>query len=486
MKDGSNKMQGKHKKTFVQQIVDIGLGTFLSVIIGVITTPVITRLVSPNAYGSFALFNTYCTLGLSFLCLGLDQAFIRFFYESDSFFYKNYILRKCVAFSMLTWLFFSILWLVLSKLEIITIFEGIQNILFVITLASVVINRFALNCLRVDGESRVYAALNCLTKILYVTIVVFGVYTTHISRLYILIIANILSILVSVLIALAKERQYWKKLKKSSFIGKATYKELLNYGLPLMVSTSVFSLFQATDRISIDYFCNTTTVGIYASAQTLMTAFSIIQQSFNIVWSPKVVEKYESDDVKMEYYVNMFNIISFCMFSFGATMLVFKKIFILFLGEKYRAASTIIPFLMLNPIMYTISETTCVGMVLKKKSICQIYVVCISCVVNILGNTILTPIIGAKGAAFSTGLSYIVYFVLRTFFSQKCMCIEFKYKRVAVVIILFLVMAFYHTNYCSMLVEIVMYICFMISLFYMYKKEFFVVWNLGLNLLKGK
>ena len=141
---------------------------------------------------------------------------------------------------------------------------------------------------------------------------------------------------------------------------------------------------------------------------------------------------------------------------------------------------------MLNPIMYTISETTCVGMVLKKKSICQIYVVCISCVVNILGNTILTPIIGAKGAAFSTGLSYIVYFVLRTFFSQKCMCIEFKYKRVAVVIILFLVMAFYHTNYCSMLVEIVMYICFMISLFYMYKKEFFVVWNLGLNLLKGK
>lgn len=68
-----------------------------------------------------------------------------------------------------------------------------------------------------------------------------------------------------------------------------------------------------------------------------------------------------------------------------------------------------IPFLAFHPIMYTISEVTVGGLVFKKKSKIQVIVSVVPCVVNFIGNTILVPFYGGRGAAISTGISYILF-----------------------------------------------------------------------------
>ncbi len=474
-----------NKKSFFRQIIDIGIGTFITILIGIITTPIITRIVAPNIYGNFALFNTYLTLGLSLICLGLDQSFIRFFYEVKNVDEKIKLLKKCIKVPLIAWVIICTILIILKNTSILIGISNFNVLCFIISLLIVFINRFLLNWLRVNDESRLYASLNCITKLLYVffSIILIKI-AQNINQYYILVLANCIAITVPTLIAYLKVHKAVIVNRHRVKLTYPTYRELLGYGFPLMISTSVFSIFQATDRLSLNYFCTASVVGVYASAQTLMTVFSIIQQSFNIVWGAKAIEKYEEGTDIENYYILVHRIMVVCMFTFGATILLFKNVFVLLLGEKYREASTIIPFLMLNPIMYTISETTNLGIIMKKKSLYQVYVGVTSCIINLMGNFMLIPIMGAKGAAISTGVSYIIFWGLRTFFSQKLMYIKYGLNKLFIVISSFCLMAYYHMAYSQLVIEIIIYILFLYLLLFLYKKEIMEIMNTFIKKLK--
>lgn len=68
------------------------LGMGLNVILGVITTPIITRLVDPIAYGDLALFTLFGNIFMLIGMLGYDQAYVRFYYVKEETSYKQYIL----------------------------------------------------------------------------------------------------------------------------------------------------------------------------------------------------------------------------------------------------------------------------------------------------------------------------------------------------------------------------------------------------------
>ena len=72
------------KQNFMKHFLVIGSGTIINMLIGLITTPVITRKVDPLEYGQLSIFVMYCTLAVMILCLGIYQALVRFYYEDDS------------------------------------------------------------------------------------------------------------------------------------------------------------------------------------------------------------------------------------------------------------------------------------------------------------------------------------------------------------------------------------------------------------------
>jgi len=64
-----------------------------------------------------------------------------------------------------------------------------------------------------------------------------------------------------------------------------------------------------------------------------------------------------------------------------------------------------------------LSETTVVGIGISRRSSFAMLAALIAFGVNVAGNFWLIPIFGAKGAAVSTCVSFLVFFVLRTEFS---------------------------------------------------------------------
>ena len=113
------------------------------------------------------------------------------------------------------------------------------------------------------------------------------------------------------------------------------------------------------------------------------------------------------------------------------------------------------PMLVFIPIMYVLSETTMMGINFKKKTKYSLYISLIVLIVNLIGNLILVPILGARGAAISTGISYIIFFSLRTYFSTKLMNFGFNLKKQYFVVFLVLFYALFLTFYNYMVVTVI-------------------------------
>ena len=131
--------------------------------------------------------------------------------------------------------------------------------------------------------------------------------------------------------------------------------------------------------------------------------------------------------------------------------------------------ATILPFLVFNPIMYTISETTHRGIEFKKKSYYNIVIALVACIVNVTGNLLLVPRYACEGAAMSTGISYIVFFALRTFFSLRLYKADYKLWRFTIMTVMALIFAFYNTFYASFIISLMMFVICMGALLFLYR-----------------
>lgn len=219
---------------------------------------------------------------------------------------------------------------------------------------------------------------------------------------------------------------------------------------------------------------------------TLVHVFSIVQTTFNTLWAPMAVEHYTNDKEDKSFFQKGNKVITIIMFFIGFSLILVKDVFAILLGEEYREAAMILPFLIFNPIMYTISETTVSGLVFMKKSKMQVLVAAGACLTNAIGNYILVPILGCKGAAISTGISYIVFFALRTFLSNKYFHVDFGMKKFSALTIFAILYALYNTFVEFNYLCVVFYILAILFMYVLYKKT--IIWSIKylLNILNRK
>lgn len=433
------------KQSFLKHFTIIGGGTMINMLLGLLTEPIITRLVDPADNGKYGIFTMYSSLAVMVLCLGLDQSLVRYYYEKDEDDYKRSLLSKCVALPILFCIGVSAIVMTLSLTGLVKFkFDPlIMGILCVFTLFQLVY-RFSLLLVRLEYKSKLYSLLNIIHKLIYLAAVFPLIFLFKENNTMALVISATLASFVCMFSSITANRKLWKSPANKE-CSETSKKELMRYGYPYILSMGLAVLFSAIDKISLDIFRTDSEVGIYNSAITLVNVFAIIQSTFNTLWQPMSVEHYTKDPEDKSFYQQGNQLITIVMFFIGISLILFKDIFVYLLGSKYREAATILPFLCFNPIMYTISETTVCGLVFKKKSMMQIVVSAGACTTNIIGNIILVPWLGCKGAAISTGISYIVFFTLRTVLSNHYFYVDFKLGRFYLLTFAVVLYSFYAT-----------------------------------------
>ena len=427
----------------LKKFVSFSIGGYIALFVGFFTTPITTRMLSPEQYGISSMYLLVVNILILLTMLGLDQGFVRYFYEEEEN-SKGLLLKKCLKIPFFTILMLS--FIILLFKEKISYFIFLEYnfkmiILLIIMLIFSFLNRYSFLIIRMNQKAKLFSVFQILTQLLnfIFIIILFKVYGDNYKTI---VISSTLTIIILTVFSIFSERKIWKLKGIKSKIDE---KELLKYSLPFTITMALTWIFQSSDKVVIKMFSSIEELGLYAAAFKIVALLNIIQTGFTTFWVPVAYEKYKEDSENLEFFQKIHGYISLIMFGVALIVLMSKDLIILLLGDKFRLASSIMPCLVLMPIMYTISETTVLGINFKKKTKYHMNISAIVALLNIVGNIILVPKLGAKGAAISTGIAYIIFFLLRTYFSLKEINFNFDLKRIYISIGITLNYAIYLT-----------------------------------------
>lgn len=461
-------------------------GTGLNVILGVITTPVITRLVDPEVYGELSLFTLYGSILLVFMLVGQDQAYNRYYFSEEGTGFKRYILRLTARGPILL----SFLAGGIACIYYITAARGQYVVLiFAVYAVSMVVDRFTNMTLRLGMRSGLYSFCMNMQKLSYTVFVIIGVTLTDIDHLIILTGCTVLAQVISAVIGFIAERDKWRFSQvtegdKERYSKVVSLKMVYRYGWPFVFSSLCAWLYTGSDRIMIDMFSGKSEVGIYASALSIIGIFSVITTTFTTIWAPMAVETYEKDRNNKEFFIKAVDYVTIVMFAAGATVILFKDLIVFLLGAEYREAVFLIPFLSLYPLLYTISESTVYGVNFAKKTHLHIVTMASCGLLNVVLNYFLINAIGSLGAAVATGITYTLLLVLRTAFSIKCFPVKYHLGKMAVMTALYYVYITYSSFHRVDAAGIIMFIILAGTGLVLYKSSVTELFSLTAEYLK--
>lgn len=404
------------KSKFLDNLIKFAIGPLGAAVIGFITVPITTWLVSPEQYGMTTMFTLVQTLITSFIYLGIDQAYVREFHSYKG--EKNNLLLNAALIPIAISVLLMVIVGVFSKEVSLYLFEEINYtivICLIVWIPFTVIERFLLLNIRMQEKGLQYSAFNILVKLLVMilTIILLTLYSpTYTSIIIATIIGQVLADLI-ILINYRKTIQF-----KSFKLDKQLLKVMLKFGLPLLPAVMISWVLNSTDRIVLAWFCSLTDIGIYFAAMKIVTALTMIQTIFATFWTP-MAYRWHDEEVDTTKFTQVSYGVFIVMGIVFIGILLFKELFVLILSPEYSESKYILPFLLFTPIMYTVSETTMLGINFSRKTHLSIWISLIAAISNIVINLALVPIIGPVGAAIGTGGAYIIFFWVRTIVSRR-------------------------------------------------------------------
>lgn len=471
------------ERNFIKSFFQFSMGQWIAAFISFITTPIITWLIIPAEFGKASMFTLAFNLLLNIALLGVDQSFVRMFYERPEDDRRNLFWESLLPSLTVGFVIFIVIGFFWKKLSFI-LFGDYMHFLPVfllgITVLVGVVERFATLTVRMKKRGIAFSALRIVNGITNAAFTI--LYALFVSRtFYAVIVGLFFSHIASALLAIYFERDLlFGKLK----IDFGSISAIIKYGLPFVPAFLIIWLFQSIDRLALRNYCDFTEIGLYSAAFKVVAVMNLIQAGFTTFWTPVSFESYEKDPESTGIFDKTSLFIAVAMFVFGMLIIVFKDAIFLLLESSYRQAAGISAFLILMPIMYTVSEVTVVGINFKKKTHWHMLIAAVSAGFNIFGNMLLVPLYGARGAALSTGLSYIIFFCMRTFISKSLYKVDYHLKKFFSATFVFVVVAFINTFTGNTIWQILSAVCGLIFVLVIYNNEVKYMFSLVLGELR--
>lgn len=425
------------KNTLVKKFLTFSYGSFLGAIIGFVTTMITTRVLQPEQFGKASMFLLVINISMIFIVFGTDQAFVRFFYEEKEE-RRGGLLYNCLKMVLVILIPFIVVFILLQE-QISNFLFGEYNFPVIIILAiGIVLHvlyRFGQLIIRMRQKGNFYSIINILNRLL-VLICVILFYFLFGERFEILVFATVFSCGIITTFLIVTERSFWglRNINTPKLIHSK--REIFKYSYPFVFTMILTWLFESTDKIALRQWADFKELGLYSAAFIIIGLLTIIKSAFTSFWVPIAYETFENDPSNIKFFEKVSKIVSFSMFLIAILVILSKDLIILFLGSQYSEASLMLSFLVFIPVMYTISETTVIGINFYKKVKWHIVISSLSCICNIVGNYLLVPTYGGIGAAISTGTSYIVFFTLRTIISLRYYRVSYALHKVYLSIII--------------------------------------------------
>lgn len=404
-------------KHFIKRLIGFSMGPVFGAIISFIQIPIITYFIAKAEYGKASLFSSLIIALPNYIYIGLDQAFTR---EYQGVKDKRHLLQQAALIPMIVGiLLFIIACLFASPLSL-WLFDSSQYGYIVIYggiwVLATVIERFLLLSIRMEEKAIEFSSYSMLLKlnvfILSMIYIALGWRDFKVIT-YGLIFGQLLGDVVL----------FWNYrtfLNITHFkLDIALIKKMLLFGLPIMVAISLTNSLTLVDKIFIKNAASLEDVAIYGAAATIIAIIGIIKTSFTSFWVPTAYRWHE-EQKSMKHFKFVSDAVLFVLTFMFFGLLIFKKLIAyIVVAPAYQDVQYIFGLLAFPQIMYTLSETTNLGIVFSRKTYLNIIVSILTFVPSILLNILLTRPFGFRGAAFASFVAYVCFYFARTVLSNR-------------------------------------------------------------------
>lgn len=427
--------------SLLKKFFGFSIGPLISTFISVITVPITTYFIVPSEYGKASLFVTIQSIMLMIIYLGFDQSYVREYNEVED---KHKLLINCLILplfiSLCILIFFPWYYKILSKWLFGDIYV-LPIFLFAISLIFVTFERFILLSIRMEEKAVLYSSISILLKLANFVMTFVFIFILQYRNFLTVVYSNLLGqMFIDIILIIAYRKRVTVHIK---YIDVNYVNKLLKYGAPLAVVSIIGYLLNSIDTIFLKYLSTYEELGYYSVAARITGFLSMIQNAFSSFWAP-VSFRWYKENKPIRYYEHVGNSLCMGMSFLTALIILFKELLPIFISSSYKNSLTIIPFLLFYPLMYTLGITTELGMQFQRKSYLSLYISIITLIINIILNIVLIPIFGARGAAFATGISYIIFFWSKTIVSRN-LWKRFEIKCYLFSTIILVIMALWNT-----------------------------------------
>ncbi len=400
----------------LKKLGQFSIGPIVGALIGFITVPIITYFISPEEYGKSSMFTLAISILQLFVFLGMDQAYTKRYYETVN---RSKLLTNAIFPAFILVMAID-LGLLLGKGKVAELLFGSSEEIIcvyalIIILPGLAIEKFALMDIRMQQRGVLYSVMSILLKTLTLICIVTLFVQYQKSFRAIVFGTTVAQLLYSGILLFCVRKSF---IIRASLLDWLEIKSLLKFGLPIVPVSIIGWALSGMDKVMLRGFCDYSELGMYEVAFKVVNIIGIAQTCFTSFWVP-VAHQWNNDNVDKERFVYIGRLISLAMTGIFVLVLLFKNVIFFILADDYGQAVNIVPFLLIYPIMYTVSEVTVMGIYFKEKTLNLLFVSLAASIVNIALNCILIPKAGAIGASIATGVSYTVFFWIRTLISRR-------------------------------------------------------------------
>lgn len=403
-------------KKFLSRLAGFSIGPIVGALISFITTPLLTHQVHPTEYGKAAMFLTLHLWIQSLIYLGMDQAYTREFHEEKD---ETKLIQNAMLLPLSSAILILGLVLVFPEFFANLLFEDRAEVFPVIAFAILIIfmvfERFILLHIRMHERAVEYSSFNIILRLNVLIIAVAMLFMDRVS-FHTVVYSQIFGQLATDIYLVIRYRHL---INFRNFrMDKRLIKNMVHFGLPIMIGAVVFSSLNALDRFFLKYYSDAATLGVYQATLKVAGMIGIIKTAFTSFWVPTAY-RWHSENRPMRNFQFISELMMLLMTVAFFGIVLCKEVIVWILGPEYSASTYLIGLMVLPQLLYTTSETTTLGIVFSRQSHLNVLVSGLSIVPTILLNILLTPRLGGVGAVTSSAVGFLLFFALRTWFSKR-------------------------------------------------------------------
>lgn len=423
------------KHSFTQTAI-YSIGNLSTKLIGLILLPLFTEYLTTSEYGILAILEATSQILIGVIALNLPLAMLRWASsERDKEKQKSIVFTTTIAI------------LLIVTLQLVTFLPNtnyFSELLFdnsnfsdyffylFLTVAFGIYNGIPLNLIRIKERATLFIAVSIIK---FTTILLLNIYL--ITQLKLGVKGIIISQLFGeVILCLITAPLLIKNIKiKFDFY---TFREMLLYGLPLILSTVSTFAFSFGDRYILQHYLNNASVGIYSMGYKIASILNmVILQSFQLGFLPIAYKKLGDKD-EGAFFSKILTYYSFLLVIVALIISLFSKELLLLLAQKeeYFIAYTVVPIIAFSFVLKGIQYTFALSFHYSKKTTYNAIIVMLTAIINLSLNIILIQKVGYIGSAYSMFISILITLFISYYFGNKVYPIPYELKKIFMVVFL--------------------------------------------------